>query len=335
MQQLHEALIEKVNQKTKPIGSLGKLEELAIQIGLVQQTLSPTIISPTIVVFAGDHGIASTGLVNPFPQEVTAQMVYNFVNGGAAINVFAKLHAVDLSIVNAGVATEFPADLPIIHASIAKGTKNYLTDFAMSETQANQAIETGKSIVQDIYKSGCNTIGFGEMGIGNSSSAALIMSNLLQIPLEKCVGAGTGANIEQKLNTLKQVSNFHELEINKYTPVDLLQRVGGFEIAMMMGAFLEAYSNDMLILVDGFIATASFLLAHKTNSQIVSNAVFAHCSHEKGHTTMLNYLHVKPILQLDMRLGEGTGAALAIPIIKSACAMINEMASFETAGISS
>ena len=335
MQQLHEALIEKVNQKTKPIGSLGKLEELAIQIGLVQQTLSPTIINPTIVVFAGDHGIASTGLVNPFPQEVTAQMVYNFVNGGAAINVFAKLHAVDLSIVNAGVAAEFPGDLPIIHASIAKGTKNYLTDFAMSETQANQAIETGKSIVQDIYKSGCNTIGFGEMGIGNSSSAALIMSNLLQIPLEKCVGAGTGANIEQKLNTLKQVSNFHELEINKYTPVDLLQRVGGFEIAMMMGAFLEAYSNDMLILVDGFIATAAFLLAHKTNSQIVSNAVFAHCSHEMGHTTMLNYLHVKPILQLDMRLGEGTGAALAIPIIKSACAMINEMASFETAGISS
>lgn len=335
MQQLHEALIEKVNQKTKPIGSLGKLEELAIQIGLVQQTLSPTIINPTIVVFAGDHGIASTGLVNPFPQEVTAQMVYNFVNGGAAINAFAKLHAVDLSIVNAGVATEFPGDLPIIHASIAKGTKNYLTDFAMSETQANQAIETGKSIVQDIYKSGCNTIGFGEMGIGNSSSAALIMSNLLQISLEKCVGAGTGANIEQKLNTLKQVSNFHELEINKYAPVDLLQRVGGFEIAMMMGAFLEAYSNDMLILVDGFIATAAFLLAYKTNSQIVSNAVFAHCSHEKGHTTMLNYLHVKPILQLDMRLGEGTGAALAIPIIKSACAMINEMASFETAGISS
>ena len=335
MQQLHEALIEKVNQKTKPIGSLGRLEELAIQIGLIQQTTSPTIKNAHIVVFAGDHGIAATGLVNPFPQEVTAQMVYNFVHGGAAINVFARLHEINLSVVDAGVATEFPADLPIIHASIAKGTKNYLTDFAMSEHQAKEAIEKGREIVKRIHSSGCNTIGFGEMGISNSSSAALIMSNLLQIPIEACVGSGTGANIEQKLNTLKKVCQFHQIEFKSYTSVELLQRIGGFEIAMMAGAFLEAYSKGMLILVDGFIATAAFLLAYKTNSQIVSNAVFAHCSHEKGHATMLDYLHVKPILQLDMRLGEGTGAALAIPIIKSACAMINEMASFESAGISS
>lgn len=335
MQQLHEVLVEKVNQKTKPIGSLGRLEELAIQIGLIQQTVSPTIKNPHIVVFAGDHGIAATGLVNPFPQEVTTQMVYNFVQGGAAINVFAKLHEVGLSIVDAGVATEFPAELPIIHASIAKGTKNYLTDFAMTELQANEAIEKGKTIVQEIYNTGCNTIGFGEMGIGNSSSAALIMSNLLQVPIEECVGAGTGANIERKLNTLRQVYQFHKLESNNYSPVELLQRIGGFEIAMMTGAFLEAYSKGMLILVDGFIATAAFLLAHKTSNRIINNAVFAHCSHEKGHSTMLNYLHAKPILHLDMRLGEGTGAALVIPIIKSACAMINEMASFESAGISS
>lgn len=333
MDELKKNLIEKVNQKTKPVGSLGKLEQIAIQVGYLQKSLSPSIIKPHIVVFAGDHGISTTGLVNPFPQEVTAQMVYNFVHGGAAINVFAKLHNIDLSIVDAGVATNFPKELPIIHASISKGTKNYLKDSAMSKEEAEISIHKGKEIVQQIHTNGTNTIGFGEMGIGNSSSAALIMSNILQLPIEKCVGIGTGANIEQKIKTLKSVYEYHKLDAYNITPIELLQKIGGFEIAMMTGAFLEAHAKNMLILVDGFIATAAFLLAHKMNREIINNTIFAHCSQEQGHAAMLKYLDVQPILQLDMRLGEGTGVALAIPIIRSACSMINEMASFESAGI--
>lgn len=334
---LRQQLLEKMDHKTKPLGALGMLETTALQAGLIQNTLSPKIINPHIVVFAADHGIAATGLVNPYPQAVTAQMVLNFVNGGAAINVFCKQNHIALAVADAGVNVVFDKSLPIINAKIKMGTGNYLHENAMSLEEVNRAIEKGKNVVTAIAETGCNTIGFGEMGIGNTSSAALIMHHLMQLPLTDCVGRGTGTNdkqLQQKKETLEAVSNFHQLQKEAISVYELLSRIGGFEIAMMAGAYLQAAQQKMLIVVDGFIATAALLIAKTISEEVVSFCIFAHASDEQGHQKMLQYLNAKPLLQLGMRLGEGTGAALAIPLIISAVAFLNEMASFEAAGIS-
>lgn len=333
-------LQHKINFKTKPIGALGRLEEIALQIGEIQHTLSPQINKPHIVVFAADHGIAATGLVNPYPQAVTAQMVLNFINGGAAINVFCRQNNIDLKVVDCGVNYEFEEIIlskEFIGVKIGPGTKNYLEEDSMTEREVLYAIEKGKEIVQSIATHGCNTIGFGEMGIGNTSSAALIMSSILQIHVEECTGRGTGVNDEQlalKTETLKKVYQLHQLHTLNNKPVDLLQKIGGFEIAMMAGAYLEAAKQKMVVVVDGFIATAALLIANKMNKFVLENCIFAHTSGEQGHEKMLEYLKAKPLLQLQMRLGEGTGAAMAIPLIQSAVNFLNEMASFETAGVS-
>jgi nicotinate-nucleotide--dimethylbenzimidazole phosphoribosyltransferase len=341
---LQEQLQQKINNKTKPLGALGMLEELALKIGTIQNSLSPAINKPHVVVFAGDHGITATGKVNPYPQAVTAQMVLNFVNGGAAINVFTKQHNIGLTVVDAGVNVDFDASLPIVHAKINHGTADYSAFNAMSIEEVNEAIEKGGNIVQELFDEGCNTIGFGEMGIGNTSSASLIMHHLLNLPLSECVGRGTGSTDEQllrKLATLEDVSRLHELNRDDITPTQLLCRIGGFEIAMMAGAYLKAAKLNMVIVVDGFISTASLLVAerlayHDTAFPPFSGwgLVFAHCSDENGHRKMLEHLNAKPVLQLCMRLGEGTGAALAIPLLQSAVAFLNEMASFESAGVS-
>ncbi|RXK59715.1 nicotinate-nucleotide--dimethylbenzimidazole phosphoribosyltransferase [Lacibacter luteus] len=334
---IEQQLQHKINNKTKPVGALGMLEELALKIGTIQHSLSPRISKPHIVVFAGDHGIAASGKVNPYPQAVTAQMVLNFVNGGAAINVFTKQHNIGLTVVDAGVNFDFDVSLPIIHAKINHGTTDYSEYNAMSIDEVNAAIEKGRSIVQTLFDEGCNTIGFGEMGIGNTSSASLIMHHLLNLPLKDCVGRGTGSTDEQlqrKLDTLEDVSKLHELNRYDITPHQLLCRIGGFEIAMMAGAYHKAAELNMIIVVDGFIATAALLVAKQYNKSIADHCVFAHCSDENGHRKMLEHLYAKPILQLGMRLGEGTGAALAIPILQSAVAFLNEMASFESAGVS-
>lgn len=344
---IQEQLQHKINNKTKPLGALGMLEELALKIGVIQNNLSPAINKPHIVVFAGDHGIAATGKVNPYPQAVTAQMVLNFVNGGAAINVFTKQYNIDLTVVDAGVNFDFDPSLPIVHAKINHGTADYSAYNAMSIDEVNAAIEKGRSIVQGIFDEGCNTIGFGEMGIGNTSSASLIMHHVLNRPLSECVGRGTGSTDEQlqrKLDTLEEVSRLHELNRDDITPHELLCCIGGFEIAMMAGAYLKAAELNMLIVVDGFISTAALLIAKKMYAQQHSKSplrgdlegllFFAHCSDENGHRKMLEHLNAKPILQLGMRLGEGTGAALAIPLLQSTVQFLNEMASFESAGVS-
>ncbi len=333
---LLEALQSRIDQKTKPPGSLGKLEEIAIQAGLIQKTLYPTVEKPAILLFAGDHGIAATGLVNPFPQAVTAQMVLNFVQEGAAINVLCRQNHILLQVADAGVNTDFDPALPILHRKIAKGTRNYLHEKAMDHFQVQKAFETGAELVHQLQDEGCNTMGFGEMGIGNSSAAALIMHQLCSIPLEDCIGMGTGHNSEgyrQKVATLKQVAQFHQLGGSEIPAIELLCRVGGFEIAMITGAFLEGFKRNRMLVVDGFIATAALLCAHQINPAILSHCFFAHTSGEKGHAVMLRFLKADPILDFQMRLGEGTGAALAIPLIKSAVAVMSEMASFESAGI--
>lgn len=339
--QLRQQLQSAIDNKTKPPGSLGLLEEIAIVAGLVQQSLRPEISDPQIVVFAGDHGIAQTGLVNPYPQEVTAQMVLNFIRGGAAINVFTRLHNIGLTVVDAGVNNEeWDSSISLdqfINAKIQPGTANYLESDAMTEANVAAAIEAGRSIVTQLALQGCNTIGFGEMGIGNSSSAALIMSAITGLSIENCVGRGTGVNDQQmavKTATLKKAHERHRLGSLGNDPIKLLSKVGGYEIAMMTGAYLAAAEHRMIIVVDGFISTASLLLATLMEPAVKDNCIFAHTSNEQAHAAMLVHLEARPLLHLGMRLGEGTGAALAIPIIRSAVAFLNEMASFDTAGVS-
>ncbi|PWU04439.1 MAG: nicotinate-nucleotide--dimethylbenzimidazole phosphoribosyltransferase [Bacteroidetes bacterium] len=347
---LKQSISDSINNKTKPPGSLGVLEDMAMQIGMLQGTSRPELRKPHIVVFAGDHGIAATGLVNPYPQEVTAQMVLNFLNGGAAINVFCRQNKIELNVVDAGVKNEFitgteTGEARLIHAKIGEGTRNYLEEPAMSEDELNRSIESGKLIVSRIQKDGCNIIGFGEMGIGNTSSAALIMSAITGTPVRDCVGRGTGVDDDQlktKISTLEKVFEKHWGEINEgpansnlsVFSHNILRCFGGFEIAMMVGAFLKAAELRMVVVVDGFIATAALLCAKLIEPDLLRACIFAHTSGEQGHQKMLEFLGAKPLLQFRMRLGEGTGAALAIPLIQSSVNFLNEMASFDSAGVS-
>ncbi|MBI1835844.1 MAG: nicotinate-nucleotide--dimethylbenzimidazole phosphoribosyltransferase [Flavobacteriia bacterium] len=334
--ELNEELTLKINNKTKPVGSLGKLETIAYKIGRIQQTVNPKLIQPTIAVFAGDHGIAKEGLVNPYPQEVTFQMVMNFISGGAAINVFANQNKISLKIIDAGVNYNFGNIEGLIDSKIDMGTSNYLQTKAMTTEQCEEGLKKGAQIVEEIYQEGCNVIGFGEMGIGNSSSAALLMSIICNIPIDDCVGNGTGVNEEQfqlKLKTLQQAIEKHS-SLNQNDPFETLSTFGGFEIAQMCGGMLKAAQLGMLILVDGFISSAAILVAFQMNKQILDYALFTHHSNEQGHTKMLAYMNASPIINMDMRLGEGSGIAVAYPIIKAACTFLNEMASFDTAEVS-
>lgn len=326
-------LQEKIDSKTKPVGSLGVLEALAFQMGKVFETLNPKIKNPNIVVFAADHGIANHG-VSAYPQDVTRQMVTNFLEGGAAINVFCNQNNIQLSIVDAGVNYDFPTNAKLINAKIAKGTQSFLHAPAMSETELQLCFEKGKAIIENIAKTDCNCIGFGEMGIGNTSTASVLMSLLTGFPIEECVGKGTGVEGEkliQKQNLLKKA-------IDNYSgQAEILQQLayfGGFEILQMASGMLTAYNHKILILVDGFICSVAFLIASKINPDIIKNAIFCHVSAEKAHLKLLNYLNAKPILNLDLRLGEGTGCGIAFPLLKSAEVFLSEMATFENAGVS-
>lgn len=329
----NEQIQKKINQKTKPLGALGKLEELALQVATIQNTLNPSINYPAMVVFAADHGLAESG-VSAFPKEVTAQMVLNFVGGGAAINVFCRQNGIELKVVDAGVDTDFPEGLPVINAKISKGTNNMLNGPAMSAEQCDQAMQKGREIVREIHAAGSNCIGFGEMGIGNTSSASLLMHKLCELPIEECVGRGTGhdkAGLAQKLDLLKQVLDKNKVQDD---PISTLACFGGFEIAMIVGAVLEAANLKMIILVDGFIITAAILVAGKLQPKVLENCIFCHQSDEKGHKLMLGHLGVSPVLNLGMRLGEGSGVAVTYPIVKAAVNFLNEMSSFADAGVS-
>lgn len=334
--QLEKQLRDKINGKTKPLGALGYLEEIALRIGLIQETLTPQLKDPHIVVFAGDHGIAREG-VSAYPQEVTYQMVMNFVHGGAAINVFCRQHGIVVKVVDAGVNFDFSLDLNLIHAKIAKGTQSFLTEKAMTRRQCEDALAKGAAIVQDIFRGGCNVIGFGEMGIGNTSSASVLMSQLCHIPVEECVGRGTGldnAQMRCKVEILKRAIARHKDIAATEDVVALLATFGGFEIVMMCAAMLQAAELKMILMVDGFIATTAFLAAYHMCPAVKDYAFFCHQSDEYGHIRVLQFLEVRPVVSLGMRLGEGTGAAVAYPILKSAVNFLNEMASFESAGVS-
>jgi len=331
---LGSALTHKINHKTKPFGALGRLEELALQIGLIQNTLTPQLSKPTMLVFAGDHGIAASG-VSPYPQAVTAQMVLNFLGDGAAINVFAKQNGFALRVIDAGVNHVFKPHTDLIDAKVAMGTANFLLQPAMTQTQCEHAFNCGASLARKEIMAGCNVLGFGEMGIGNTSSASCLMSVLSGLPIDDCVGRGTGlddAGLAKKTVILKQAIQQHSLQTQEAMRV--LATYGGFEIVMMVGAMLAAAEQKTILLIDGFIATAALLVAVKVQPNIVDYCVFAHCSGEAGHRKLLDYLGVKPLLDLGMRLGEGTGVALVYPLVQAAVSFLNDMASFESAGVS-
>ena len=322
-----------IDHKTKPPGSLGRLETLALQIGRVQFTTSPQLQNPAMLVFAGDHGITAEG-VSPYPSEVTAQMVLNFLGGGAAINVFCRQHGIVLKVVDAGVASDLPEHPELVQAKVRRGTRNFLHESALTLKENEEALERGAALVREFRDSGSNVIGFGEMGIGNTSAAAVLMQRLTGIPLKDCVGRGTGlddAGLSRKCEVLGNALARHA-DINE--PLEVLATFGGCEIAMMTGAMLEAAQSRMLLLIDGFIATSAFLVAFRMHPEIRDYAVFAHQSDEQGHRRMLEFLQAEPLLNLGMRLGEGTGAAVAFPLVQSAVAFLNEMASFESAGVS-
>lgn len=330
---IEQQLQHKIDFKTKPLGALGFLEDIAFKIGNIQKTLSPQLTHPSLLVFAGDHGLAQDG-VSAYPPEVTYQMVMNFLQGGAAINVFCKQHAIDLYIIDAGVNHDFENYPNLLKAKANYGTKSALCERAITPEELKFCFESSEKTVQQLAEKGCNIIGFGEMGIGNTSSASLLMSSLLRLPIEDCVGRGTGmddAQLAHKISILKQVLAKHPQVTDAE---EALLCFGGFEIAQMCGAMLEAYRQNMVILVDGFIASSAFLVAYTLLPTIIDNAIFCHQSDEKGHQLMLESMQQRAILGLNLRLGEGTGCALAYPIIQSAVAFLNEMASFESANVS-
>ena len=332
---LDTALRHKIDTKTKPPGSLGRLETLALQIGRVRGSLTPMLNKPHIVVFAGDHGAAKAG-ISAFPQEVTWQMVENFLAGGAAINVFARANGLDLTIVDAGVAHDFGPRDNLVNAKVdAGGTASYLDGAAMTVDQCALAMTRGGEIVARLAAAGGEVVGFGEMGIGNTASAALITHCLTTAPLADCVGRGTGlddAGLARKRALLQQALDLWADRSSD--PHAVLSRFGGFEIAMMAGAMLAAAQRRMLVLVDGFICGAAALVAARLQPAFLDYAVFCHASAEAGHRVQLAALGVTPLIALDLRLGEGTGAALAWPLVRAACAFLNDMASFESAGVS-
>lgn len=328
------ALEQAINNKTKPLASLGALESIALQIGQIQDSLKPKLNLPVAMVFAGDHGIVEEG-VSPYPQAVTAQMVMNFLSGGAAINVFAKQHGIALRVIDSGVNFDFQQAAQLVHAKIALGTKNFLHQAAMAAGQCEQALTAGAELVSKEVDAGTNIFAFGEMGIGNTSSASCLMSVLCEIPIEHCVGRGTGLNdagLIEKTKILSRAIEKHQL--GNAAPLAVLATFGGLEIAMMVGAMLAAAKLKAVLLIDGFIATSALLVAAKMQPNILQYCIFSHCSDESGHQRMLDYLQVKPLLNLGLRLGEGTGAVLAYPLVQSAVNFLNEMASFEQAGVS-
>ena len=332
---LDAALLDKINNKTKPLGALGQLEQLALQIGRIQKTLTPALANPQILVFAGDHGAAKAG-VSAYPQDVTWQMVENFLAGGAAINVFAKHNGLGLRVIDAGVAHDFGARDGLVDAKVGPGTRNYIEEPAMSAHECAAALVKGAEIARKLADEGCNVLGFGEMGIGNTASASLITHTLTGALLEDCVGRGTGlddAGLARKRDLLAQAVARAALPADA-DPMNVLAEFGGFEIVMMAGAMLGAAERGMTLLIDGFIVTSALLVASRIAPAIRDYCVFCHRSAEPGHLAQLAELHADPLIDLGLRLGEGTGAALAWPLVSAAVAFLNEMASFASAGVS-
>ena len=291
------ALQDKINNLTKPKGSLGTLEEIALQIGLIQQTLSPELHHPVNVIYASDHGIADEG-VSQSPKEVTRQVIHNFLNGGAGVCFLSRQHGFEIKIVDGGVDFDFPAIPELIDRKIRKGTRNFLYEAAMTQEEMEKALEVGAEIVTLCHEEGCNVISFGEMGIGNTSASSMWMSCLTGIPLIECVGAGSGLNAEgvrHKYNVLKAAQDNYK---GDGSTLDIMRYFGGIEMVMAVGGMLRAAELKMIILVDGFIMTNCVLVASRLYPEMLPYCIFGHCGDESGHKKILDYLHAEPLLQI-------------------------------------
>ncbi len=329
---LRAPLQQAIDQKTKPLGALGQLEAVALQLGLIQNRLDPTVEHPFALVFAADHGVTRCHPVSAYPREVTWQMVANFLNGGAAINVFCRTFAIPLKVVDAGVDHPLPKHPDLIDAKLAWGSRDYVTEPALGRPLAEAAVAKGAAVVTALGNA-LDCLIVGEMGIGNTATASLLLHCLTGLPLAALVGRGTGLD-DQGVATKQQIL---EQALARggcpEDPWDLLAEYGGLEIAQMAGAMIAAAARRAVVLVDGFIATAAALLAQRLEPRVGPFLIFSHASHEQGHRAVLEHLGIRPLLALDLRLGEGTGAALAYPLVRAAAAMLSDMATFASAGV--
>ena len=328
--ELSARLQHKIDHKTKPLGALGQLESLALQLGLIQRRETLEFNQPQMLVFAADHGVASEG-VSSFPQAVTMQMVANMLAGGAAINVLARQHGFALQVVDAGVASDLTDHAQLTKRKIAHGTHNLAAGPAMTAHQLNAALQAGSDVLASLPG---NVVAFGEMGIANTSAAALLLHRLAGVSIEDATGRGTGLTDPQLAHKQAVLARAAALHKSAVEPLDAMAALGGFEIAMMTGAMLQAASQRRVILVDGFIAGSAALCAVALIPAAKDYMVFCHRSAERGHRLLLNHLQARPLLDLDLRLGEGTGALLAWPLVQSAALLMNEMATFESANVS-
>lgn len=329
---IEPSLQKKIDFLTKPKGSLGKLENLALRIGLIQQSLSPELRNPHNILFAADHGIVEEG-VTVSPKEVTWQQLSHFSHGGAGINFLCNQHGFRLVLVDAGVDYDIPSGRGIIDAKIRKSTRNFLHEPAMTPEEFSLALERGAKVVEDVYATGCNIVSFGEMGSGNTSSSSMWMHMFTGIPLAECIGAGAGLDNEGIRHKYDVLSRALENYSGDDSPESIMAWFGGYEMVMAVGGMLKAAELGMIIIVDGFIMTSCILAASKMYPAVLDYAIFGHQGDESGHKKMLQALGADAILHLNLRLGEGSGAVCAYPIIDSAVRMINEMDDFESVGV--
>jgi len=330
---MRAAALRRLDILTKPLGALGRLEALAAQLCAIQRTIEPRIANPFVLVFAGDHGAADRG-VSAYPRAVTAQMVANFLTGGAAISVLSRLHGLQLRVIDAGVDAELPAHPQLLDAKVRRGTRDYVVGPALTADEVNAALMRGCEIARRTAADGSNTLVLGEMGIGNTASAALLMHALTGRPLADCVGRGTGlddAGVTRKLAVLTGARRRASLTPD---PLEQLRQFGGCEIAMLTGAAIGAAAAHCTVVIDGFTVSVAAALAMQLAPSVRDYCIFAHRSAERAHGALLEFLGVEPLLDLGMRLGEGTGGALAVPLLRSAAAFFCEMSTFESAGVS-
>lgn len=326
---------KKIDQKTKPLGALGKLENLAVQMSVIQNNLYPEINKKNLFVFAGDHGITEEG-VSAYPSEVTGQMVDNFLNGGAAINVLCRHYGVEMKVIDMGVDKDFEEHPELLIKKVRKGTRNFAIENAMTFEEMLMALENGMQVFLESYeREKIDIVGLGEMGIGNTTSASAIISVITGISPSQSAGRGTGIDdkgLEHKVKVIQKALNFHNCSLNGF---DILMKIGGFEIAGIAGAVLAAASKKTAIVLDGVISTAAGLIAYMINPDIKGYIISAHKSVEAAQSAALAYMGLEPFIDLKMRLGEGTGAAMVLDMADSACKIMSEMASFEEAKVSS
>lgn len=336
MENLRTLLQDKIDNLNKPKGSLGRLEELALQIGLIQGTLEPTLQHPCHLLLGADHGIEREG-VSVSPREITWQQMINFTRGGGGVNMFCRQHGFDLRLIDVGVDYDLSAYPTIRNLKITPhGTGNFLHEAAMSEEEMERALAIGAMLAEECHNDGCNVLCLGEMGIGNTSPSSIWMSLLLNIPLPVCVGAGAGLNsegIRHKLDILTRSVQRFQQETSDRSAREIMRQFGGFEMVTAVGTMLRAAELHMIVLVDGFIMTACALMAWRLTPAFIQNAIFCHQGNESGHHLMLEGMGVRGLLDMGFRLGEGTGALCAYPIVESAVRMINEMNNFQNAKI--